>query len=243
MPEKTSSESEFFIKKSYKHRAKPDYFLDDADQKARVVHQPEVYEIGANLAERLGCTTIIDIGCGYAEKLANLHPKFNVIGIDYGKNIQYCENKFDFGKWIEADLESDNVIAIAKDLLENSAIICADVIEHLINPSHLLENLKKLLDDSSICIISTPERDLTRGEKHDGPPTNPHHVREWSFSEFKKFLESYNFKIGEMGLTQSVSNNNKKNTIIVVLKNYKVEKEFLKLKEINFKNTVFFDFP
>ena len=41
-------------------------------------------------------------------------------------------------------------------------------------------------------VISTPKREFTN---RDGPPKNPHHVREWTFHEFQLYLESRGFFI------------------------------------------------
>jgi len=242
MSEKTSSESMFCIKKGYKHRLKPKYFLDNVGKKSGTIWQPEVYDVSGKLAKMFNCTKIIDLGCGNAEKLIKLYPTFNIIGIDFGLNIQKCKVKYNFGKWIESDLDSGDLIDISKDVLKDSTIICSDVIEHLANPDHLLNNLKIFLDYCPICIISTPERDLTRGKKHNGPPTNLHHIREWNLIELNELLKSYDFNIHSMGVTASNNKNYEKKTIIAVLSNKNTKNETLKLNELNFQHTKFLPF-
>ena len=238
MSEKTSSKPAFCIKKGYRHRLKPKYFLDNVGKKSGTIWQPEVYEVSGKLAKMFNCKNVIDLGCGSAEKLVKLYPDFNIVGIDFGKNIQRCKVQYGFGNWIEGDLDSPHLINISKEILKDSIIICSDVIEHLVNPSYLLNNLKILMDYCSICIISTPERDLARGKKHNGPPMNLHHIREWNLLEFYELLKLHNFKINDIGLTASNNKNHEKKTIIVVLSNNNVKNK-TSLYDLHFKHTTF----
>jgi hypothetical protein len=41
-------------------------------------------------------------------------------------------------------------------------------------------------------VISTPKRELTN---RDGPPTGGFHVREWTFNEFRLYLQSQGFEV------------------------------------------------
>ena len=73
-----------------------------------------------------GHNKIVDIGCGIARKLSQIECTTR-IGVDIGSNIDFCRNHYDWGTWIEADLES-----IDSDFLDNfcqdeTIVICADV--------------------------------------------------------------------------------------------------------------------
>jgi len=217
--EHTSTQSAYFIKNNYHHRLKPEY-LDIFGRESEIVWQPHVYELVAKMARRFNCKYIIDIGCGSAEKLTVLYPEFEIIGVDYGDNLNNCRKKYSFGTWLNYNLEDSSKIILSKEILSKSAIICSDVIEHLINPIPLLNNIKNLLSFSPFCIITTPERDLVRGKNHYGPPNNSHHVREWNLEEFEKLLQSYGLKITFMGLTVSNNNENFKKTMIVGINNH-----------------------
>jgi hypothetical protein len=81
------------IKEGYIARDEPRYFEDSIPDEPDVVRQPQVYDIAGYLAERYGCTTIIDIGSGRATKLAPLADRFQIIGIDYGANLDYCRRQ------------------------------------------------------------------------------------------------------------------------------------------------------
>jgi len=211
--------SNYFIKPGYRIREKPIYCDDMEYAESRVLWQPDVYPFAAQLARHFRCSYIIDIGCGVAQKLVKLHPEFQVIGIDFKDNIQYCQKEFQFGQWIEWDIDKPGVIPIDLNVLSNSVIICSDVIEHLIHPGFLLENLKTCLAYAPVALLSTPERDLTYGLKNFGPPPNPKHVREWNESELESLLRSYDFHVEFLGLTMSNNKDWRKKTLLAILGN------------------------
>ena len=159
---------------------------------------------------------MIDIGCGRAEKLAPLSEEFRLVGVDFGSNIAEVRQRFPVGDWIEWDLERKAPIPLP-DGSAGGAIVCADVIEHLRDPRPLLRNLRLLLDDAPFALLSTPERDITRGEDHGGPPDNPHHVREWNLAELEQLLDWAGFRIPFIGLTASHDDGYPKATILALL--------------------------
>lgn len=226
----------YFIKENYRHRIKPSYF-NDMPEKSGITWQPDVYHFSSDIASRFNCSNIIDIGCGNAQKLVTMYPKFNVIGIDFGNNLAKCNQDYKFGTWIEYDFDKGNVINIQDNILKKSIIICSDIIEHLVEPSHLLDNLKNFMNYSDVCILTTPERDLTRGKNNFGPPDNPHHVREWNMKEMEKLLNHYKFNIGFVGLTASNDKDFKKKTMLFGLLNNTSLDNSEKWKGINRKHT------
>jgi len=214
----TSLEENYYIKLGYASRLNPDYCVDEPA--AGVTWQPMVYPFAAGRAVQRGCETIVDIGCGRARKLARLqeeHPIWNFIGVDYGSNIRWCISTYSFGTWIEADLEALGPFVNDCEF-RNTIVICSDVIEHMIHPSRLLNKIRSLLERGvSEAVISTPERDLTRGTDDFGPPGNSSHVREWNMAEFKALLEAWEFHVDHMGLTRSSDADLHEKTIISVV--------------------------
>jgi 2-polyprenyl-3-methyl-5-hydroxy-6-metoxy-1,4-benzoquinol methylase len=228
--------NQFYIKDGYIPRDKPEYFSDVMTEHEGIIHQPDVYPLAAELGKEFHCTHIIDIGCGRGLKLASLHPKFQVIGLDYKDNILYCRSHYPFGQWIECDLEKD-LTSFDESLLENSVIVCSDVIEHLVNPHTLLENISILMDKAKLAVISTPERDLVRGIDNMGPPMNQYHIREWNLSELQDLLQAHQLNIGFMGLTNNNNRDKQKKTTIALLKNNKSEYNLeLLLDNLGLKN-------
>jgi SAM-dependent methyltransferase len=236
-PLKNAVEDNFFIKKGYVSRGEPIYFEDSEIENQNITHQPDVYPFAAYLGRRFGCSTIIDIGCGRARKLAPLHPEFRIVGIDFGSNIEYCQSHYSFGAWIPWDIEHGEPLQLDEEVLRNAIIICADVIEHLKNPASLLHNLQKWLEIAPVVLLSTPERDLVRGVEHMGPPPNQSHLREWNESELRQLLVEFGFKIGFLGLTMNNDQNLEKKTLLAVLENPKAF--VLKTASDNFKIIAF----
>jgi SAM-dependent methyltransferase len=217
MSENAPASSTYFIRDGYEHRPEPDYFVDiEAD--TGLICQPDVYVDAAMVAATLGARTIVDIGCGNGYKLAELHPDFEVIGIDLpGPNLDACRERYPFGTWLEHDLDTTDPLPLTREQLEGAVVVASDVVEHLKRPELLLKKLRWALDVADAVFLSTPERELTWGTAHAGPPPNPHHVREWSLREFAAFLESEGFDHGEVGLTRNNNQHNQMNNIFATV--------------------------
>jgi len=207
----------FFIKPGYTPRAAPEYFHDTLADTCGVTHQPDAYPLAAHLAAYYGCRHIIDIGCGLAHKLVELHPRFDVIGIDFGDNLRGCRERYPFGHWIEWDLERDGQLELDPAIVASSIVVCSDVIEHLVDPSGLLANLRALLERAPAAVLTTPERDLVRGSSHFGPPQNPGHVREWNLAELEALLRAERLNLNFIGLTMDNDHDRQKRTTLAVL--------------------------
>lgn len=197
----------FGIKRGYRARPAPDYYSDtERPGVGEIIWQPEVYETAVRLARGLGRGHILDIGCGSGEKLAALHPEFKIIGVDYGGNLEHCQQKYPYGQWLVADFEKSETLPIEKEVLRDCVIVCSDVIEHLVDPRPLLRLISHLLEDAAVALISTPERNLKEtGLLDNGPPQNPHHVREWTLPELAAFARSMGLRLPYAGLT--ITNN------------------------------------
>ncbi len=207
------SNAGFFVKPGYATGEDNLYFSDTLQTKFDVVHQPQIYPLAAFLAERYGCRTIVDIGCGRAGKLVELADQFEIIGIDFQDNIKFCKSNYGFGTWLEVDLEKPAALPLSEQTLHGSLIICSDVIEHLVNPTPLLINLNQALTMARVAVISTPERDLVRGFNNCGPPANRHHVREWNLAEFRQLLEATGLNLHFLGLTENNDRDRAKRTM------------------------------
>ena len=137
---------------------------------------------------------ILDIGCGPALKLQSLiAPLCNdIVGLDDQRIVEYCRQHFDFGQFIACDIEHDPFpVQRTFDL-----IICADVIEHLVDPDKLLDAIRAAATPDSWIVLSTPDRDILRGKGCLRSPKRMH-VREWTSAEFAIYLTSRSFVIHE----------------------------------------------
>jgi len=193
--------SEFCIKDNYKindvnitkDEISNNSYWDESRIYSAEMYQFPVYKFLAKFIKNNNIGSIIDIGCGVARKLDYLHkviPELSIIGIDQPDPINFCKNNYDFGKWYSDDFENTNLGLEIKSKL----VISVDVIEHLINPDHLLDYVKQKLDFDGHVLISTPERDSLWGVDCDHSP-NKFHVREWNFDELERYLDSKGFEI------------------------------------------------
>lgn len=187
----------FGIREGYTAREQPAYFHDvQPDGK---IWQPDVVPMAVHIARKAGRKTLIDIGCGRGEKLLPYGGEFQLVGLDYGTNIEYCKTTYPFGRWIECNLETDYP-KIGADLLRHAVVICSDVIEHLIKPTRLVGwlNADALY---SPCIVTTPDRERVYGYDQNGPPGNVHHVREWTLRELRGYLGTFGLEASWAGWT------------------------------------------
>ncbi len=217
----------FFIKQGYIANLNPEYFVDFSDQ---IEYQPYVYQLAKYLAERGEKKYIIDLGAGNGSKLVKYFlnsdkSDINIIGVDYGKNLSYI-NKIDKFQVIQFNLE-EGLPNIDNEILKNTVVIAADVIEHLKNPHNFLKGLSLWSKITPYILISTPDRIRARGIEHNGPPPNLAHVREWSLQEFFELLKYYDFGNFLIGYTINNNLNKQKATILSISG-----------EEVNYKSTI-----
>ncbi len=204
----------YFLKPGYRSRERPEYFVDDLEG---VVYQPDVYPVAALTARALGASALIDIGCGRARKLVEQAGTLETIGIDFGENLAWCREHYPARQWLECDLDRPHELPVSARQLRRSILVCSDVVEHLVHPEYLLASLRAALEHAPALLLSTPERDLTRGLADSGPPANPCHVREWNLPEFARLLEYHGLAPRRIGLTRSDDQSGALHTILAVV--------------------------
>lgn len=101
-------------------------------------------------------------------------------------------------------------------MANQSFVIVADVIEHLVTPSALLNTLE-MASQLSPVILTTPDRYRLYGYDHDGKPSNIHHCREWMLPEMVSLLKAHNIPITWAGYTASENRTRVKNTMLLML--------------------------
>ena len=155
-----------------------------------------VYQYALQLAQKHNIHTVLDIGCGIAKPLTmTFDQNFTLYGVDQAPAIDYCRKNNIRGTYEADDLEHPT-LKLKHHLKTTPLIICADVIEHVENPNHVLDYIKKFSNTDTQIIISTPDRHcLYRDKLHS--PKNRYHIREWSFDEFHQYITHYGFKVLE----------------------------------------------
>lgn len=186
------------IKDGYTARLEPDYFQDVLGDSAQ--WQADVYRLAVQLARKYGAKHLIDLGCGRGHKLIQYANEFEIVGVDYGDNIAYCHAHHSPGSWVTEDI---GATVLDSSFFEDSVVICADVIEHLPDPTALMKTLRNASKVAKYVIVSTPDRLRVYKGEHQGPPGNPAHVREWTNSELQAYFKGEGFVIQWAGWTIS----------------------------------------
>jgi hypothetical protein len=198
---------------NYVTRSNPAPFLD---KPLPVVYQPHVYELASFVAERAGARRIVDIGAGSAQKLVGLPSDLEIVCVDTAAIKELTLKNVPRAHFIEYNLEN-GLPHLNSDLFASSIVICADVLEHLVQPERLATDLATVSRLCPYIFISTPDRPRARGLLNWGPPENPAHTMEWSADEFVRFLCDCGFQPNFLA-GYTVSNNKEfaKSTVLVI---------------------------
>jgi SAM-dependent methyltransferase len=158
-------------------------------------YQWHVYAWAARLVQMRGLRSVLDIGCGPGVKLARLIAPLctDVRGIDQDSAVAAARRLGSPGEYRVVDLEN---CRSARPDRTFDLIICADVIEHLLNPDPAMAMIARFCGPDSLVLLSTPDRARLRGRACMASP-KPEHVREWSTSEFLRFIDSRSFALIE----------------------------------------------
>lgn len=156
--------------------------------------QKAQYQFANNLVKKYGTKRVIDVGAGDGIKFRNNIECKEKIAIEYGENYKICKGIIP--NTIEHNLEDSFHIPYKID----TGLICIDVIEHLENPTKLLDSIHAMDGWLDFILITTVERELIHGIGNMGPPINPCHVREWTISEFQKLMRAHFYVDLNLGL-------------------------------------------
>lgn len=172
--------------------------------------QPDVYPFAAYLAERFECTHAVLLGQPTAKDLLQLYPRFEIIGFVGDEDVEWYRRRYGFGTWHP---NSPQAISPPDNILERAIIICTGVIEQLETPTQLFATLRRWLDLSPVCILTTSDRSFNDPNGHSAVPGK------WNQTELEQLLKAEGFKVEFTGLTACDSDGYEKKTIIVVITN------------------------
>lgn len=102
-------------------------------------------------------TRVLDVGCwngNLGQKLI-LEKQCEVHGIDFDKSALSKAKKNGYKKTFLIDINK-NIEELKKINEKYDVVVCADIIEHLIDPKFTLTLLKQLLNKNGIIVISVP---------------------------------------------------------------------------------------
>lgn len=154
--------------------------------------QYEVYAFCRDWMMAHGLRSVMDVGCGYPIKVRELlvPQGFSVVLVDQPSLSGIMAAEFAELAFLPVDLEK---MAVTLDQ-RFEVILCADVLEHLLDPDPCLAFIRDHLTPDGVAIFSTPERDGLRGRDCLSSP-KAEHVREWSREEFARYLVGGGFSI------------------------------------------------
>ena len=200
-----SKDCSYYLREGYKRRGSYHHY---DDRGLTDEYQDKVYSKARQVLEENNYSTVLDIGTGSGYKLVKYFEKEDTLGLELQQNIPFLEEKYPDRKWQLSEFEE-------KKEHNKELVICSDVIEHLVEPDDLLEFVHNI--DFGHLVLSTPERLITRGEDHLGPPTNLAHTMEWSKDEFFNYI-SKNFLVLEHFTCNSKQGEEKQGCQIIVCK-------------------------
>lgn len=137
-------------------------------------------------------TNLLEIGCAYGYLLETFSPLFKVYGIEISDHaINICHKK---GlNVINADqARSLNNIGIFE------LVIMLDVIEHLIDPDNIFQQISACTKKDALLIISTGDFDSIVSlffKKYWRLMTPPQHLWFYNKKSITKFLDNYGFRV------------------------------------------------
>ena len=163
------------------YRSRTEYHHHD-DLNLKDEWQKEVYEHAAMISRKHSYQSVLDVGCGSGFKLVEYFSEEKTLGLELACNIDFLVSKYPQKSWAVCDF--NELPDFRPDL-----VICADVIEHLTDPDVLVQFLSAL--NAQHYVISTPDRSILYKpwqKRYWGPPRNPSHQREWTTTEFFRYI-------------------------------------------------------
>ncbi len=157
-------------------------------------YQYYVYFKSKQLLVKHNLKGVLDVGCGPAPKVKELIWPLcqDVVLVDHPVVAPIAKATLPMAEFFGADLDEVSVdLGRCFEL-----VICADVIEHLVNPDPCLAFIRRHLASHGFAVVSTPERDIVRGPDCDHC-RKPEHVREWNTNELSLYIQSRGFQIVE----------------------------------------------
>lgn len=142
----------------------------------------------AYAAEFVQNKRVLDLACGdgYGSYLLARRAAA-VVGIDIDEQtVKHARNKYlksnlDFkvGSITDIPIEGNNVFDV---------VVCFEALEHIKDHENLLKEVKRLLTPAGLFIVSTPNK---RTYSEETQISNPFHLHELYFDEFKELLGSH----------------------------------------------------
>jgi hypothetical protein len=177
------------------------------------VRLPHAYALAAFVATRTEAQAIIHIG-GRANPDPMALPGVREISIGLDQILNRARPGLQDGIWTGTDVGNGQPIQLDAAELDRSVVVCANVIEHVPDPSALLSFFSDVARRAHALIITTPDRDEVRLRAQHADPAR---VCRWNSAEFERLLRGFDLQPTFQGLTFGSIDDAEKDTILVVL--------------------------
>jgi SAM-dependent methyltransferase len=108
---------------------------------------------------------ILDLGCGVGDDIFCLNSKYGVeydltfSGVDKNaEKIEFCEARKNFRGDENVRFYVGDVAKLGSKDSSYDLVICSEVIEHLTRPLDAIKEIKRVLKNSGVAIVSTPNK-------------------------------------------------------------------------------------
>jgi 2-polyprenyl-3-methyl-5-hydroxy-6-metoxy-1,4-benzoquinol methylase/glycosyltransferase involved in cell wall biosynthesis len=139
---------------------------------------------------------VLDLACGegYGSQLLARTAR-DVVGIDIDVGaVRHASNKY-LRRNLEFRVGSITAVPVEGQNLFD-VIVCFEALEHIADHHALLKEIKRLLTPDGVFIVSTPNKWAYSDEPQY---TNPFHVHELYFGEFRELLKKYFRQVKMLG--------------------------------------------
>lgn len=157
------------------------------------INEPRFQLLESRLKANPNCTRIIDYGCAYGNYLLNMVPRMpgrQWVGIDVDKNSIALANKHaerlltpeqrDSVRLLTADREAWAMFKTGPkdtDVAPANGLILFEVLEHVMEPTRLVDRVEKLVETGGRIFITVPFGPW----EYDSYYTYPHRCHLWEF--------------------------------------------------------------
>ncbi len=154
---------------------------------------PRHYEIVRIITKTKNSGRVLDLGCGEGHILEMLPSSYEKYGADISKTALKLVNHKNIHTKL-CDLNKEFPFDMKFDF-----IICSEVLEHLINPSNVLENVKKHLTKDGLFLVTTPNVIQWRHRVSmlfgKFPNYDKTHIKFWDLDNFTELLKNNGYMI------------------------------------------------
>ena len=139
---------------------------------------------------------VLDIACGagYGSNMLGKAGAVRVDAVDISEQlIDYAKKNYELKN---INFQTGDVRSFKSDI-QYDVIVCFETIEHVDDYNKTLANLRTLLKEDGMLLVSSPNRCIAspKAKSSSDKLENIHHVNEFTVEELKTILEENRFKV------------------------------------------------